>query len=139
MRAAFWCLEGDPPAIRAAREIVKSLGGQSFSIKPNKKALYHAAAVMVSGHTVALFDLAIAMLIKSGLSRRRAREILLPLIESNIRNLSKLDVGRALTGSFVRGDAATIQRHLRALRNSNQRDALEVYRVLGKRSLELAV
>src|SRR5215813_1455920 len=53
LRGAFWCVEGDPPATRAAREIVKRLGGHSFSIKSNKKPLYHAAAVMVAGHTVA--------------------------------------------------------------------------------------
>lgn len=139
LRAAYWCVEGDPAGTRAAREIVKRLGGHSFSIKSNKKPLYHAAAVMVAGHTVALFDVAVAMLIKSGVSRKRAREILLPLIKSNVRNLAKHGPERALTGSFVRGDAATIERHLGALKTSDEEDALAVYRILGKRSLQLAV
>ena len=138
LRGAFWCVEGDTTAAKVARRIVEDLDGQSFSIKAHNKPLYHAAAVMVSGHVVALFDLALGMLIKSGLSGKRAREILLPLIQSNARNLVEREPAQALTGSFARGDTATIKRHLRALTASNEKDALAVYRILGKRSLELA-
>src|SRR6266576_1260027 len=96
LHGAFWCVEGDTFAIRAARRIVKNLDGQSFSIEADKKPLYHAAAVMVSGHIVALFDIAIGMLVKSGIPAKRAREILLPLIQSNARNLARVDPPRAL-------------------------------------------
>jgi predicted short-subunit dehydrogenase-like oxidoreductase (DUF2520 family) len=138
LQGAFWSVEGDRRAGNAARRIVADLGGESFSIAADKKPLYHAAAVMVSGHTVALFDMAIEMLERSGLSAQRARQVLLPLVESNARNLATVDVVKALTGSFARADLATIQRHLRAISSSKFKDALEVYRLLGKRSLKLA-
>lgn len=138
LRGAFWCVEGDRLAVEAARRIVRDLDGEGFSIRADKKALYHAAAVMVSGHVAALFDLAIGMLIKSGLTRKRAREVLLPLIESNVRNLAVAEPEQALTGSFARGDAATIKRHLRTLAMNKEKDALAAYRILGERSLQLA-
>ncbi|HZE68593.1 MAG TPA: Rossmann-like and DUF2520 domain-containing protein [Pyrinomonadaceae bacterium] len=138
LRQAFWCIEGDRAAVKAARRIVKNLDGHSFSIEPDKKPLYHAAAVMVSGHMVALFDIAIGMLVKSGLSRKIAREILLPLIQSNARNLAGVDTARALTGSFARGDLATVERHLRAMADNGLKEETALYSILGSRSVELA-
>ncbi len=135
---AFWCIEGEPAARKVARGIVRDLRGESFSIKADKKPLYHAAAVMASGHVVALFDIAIEMLVSSGLTAERARELLLPLVESNTRNLSTLDPARALTGTFARGDFSTVQRHLLALSTSGLREALVVYKLLGARSMVLA-
>lgn len=135
---AFWCVEGKRAATKVARIIVSDLGGQSFSIKADKKPLYHAAALMASGHVVALFDIAIEMLVSSGLTAERARELLLPLVESNTRNLATLDPARALTGTFARGDFATVQRHLLALSTSGLKDALTVYKLLGARSMVLA-
>ena len=138
LRGAFYCLEGDPSAIRIARQIVSDLRGKSFSIQPEKKALYHAAAVMASPHLVALFDLAIEMLAACGLSKKKAKEILLPLLETTLNNLKVTDTRRALTGTFARGDLATVKRHLSALSAREFADTLEVYKLLGLRSTRLA-
>jgi predicted short-subunit dehydrogenase-like oxidoreductase (DUF2520 family) len=138
LRGASFCLEGDKAALKLAGEIVRDLGGSSFSIRAENKALYHAAAVMSSGHVVALFDLANEMLAACGLSRTSARRILLLLVESTIRNLRDSDSAAALTGTFSRGDVATVQRHLRALSEKNLEQAAKVYKLLGLRSLELA-
>src|SRR3989442_6245612 len=37
LRGAFYCLEGDPSAMRVARLIVSDLRGKSFSIQPKNK------------------------------------------------------------------------------------------------------
>ena len=137
-RNAFFAIEGDQPAMRVARSVVRNLGGQSFSISPDAKALYHAAAVTASGHVVALFDIALEMLARCGLSRPRARQILLPLLESTARNLSSKDPARALTGTFARGDVSTARRHLASIKSHKLRDALAAYLLLGQRSLLLA-
>jgi predicted short-subunit dehydrogenase-like oxidoreductase (DUF2520 family) len=137
LQAAFYCLEGDPEATRLARRIVRDLGGRSFSIDSRQKALYHASAVMASGHMVALFDLALEMLTRCGLNEATARKVLMPLIESTVRNLSNSTPARALTGTFARGDLATVRKHLEALISEGQGDALAAYRLLGKRSLKL--
>jgi len=132
---AYWSVEGDKGAVQTGKAIVRDLGGKSFSIRTEDKPLYHAAAVMVSGNVVALFDVALEMLAQCGIKRQDAHNILLPLIASSVRNLETKDTAQALTGTFSRGDVETVKRHLAALRGNQ--DALELYRLLGKRSLKL--
>jgi predicted short-subunit dehydrogenase-like oxidoreductase (DUF2520 family) len=136
LRHAFWCVEGDKRAVRLGRAIVGDLDGKSFSISSDKKPLYHASAVMVSGNVTALFDVALEMLGECGLSRKEAQAALLPLLASAVRNLEEMDPSRALTGTFARGDLETVKRHLQALKKN--KSALEIYRLLGLKSLELS-
>lgn len=138
LREAFFCIEGDGGAVRVARKIVRDLGARAFSIKTQDKALYHAAAVMASGHMVALFDIAAEMLTACGLNAQKARSVLTPLTRSTLENLSRLEPARALTGTFARADIATVRKHLEALRSSALHDALAAYILLGQRSLRLA-
>jgi predicted short-subunit dehydrogenase-like oxidoreductase (DUF2520 family) len=138
LRGAYYCVEGDPAAVRLARKIVRDLEGESFSINRKDKALYHAAAVMASGHMVSLFDIALEMLARCGLTEKRAQAVLLPLVRSTLENLTARDPSHALTGTFARADTATMRRHLDALRSGDMADALAAYRLLGRRSLRLA-
>ena len=138
LAGAFFCVEGDPHAIRVARRIVRDLKGSAFSIPTGKKALYHAAAVIASPHTTALFDLAVNTLVAAGLDRKTARRVLIPLLESTVQNLKTSDPADALTGTFARGDIATVKRHLKALSGREHKQVLQVYRLLGLHSLELA-
>jgi predicted short-subunit dehydrogenase-like oxidoreductase (DUF2520 family) len=137
LAGAFWSVEGDAAALRMGKAVVRDLGGQSFSIRSEDKPLYHAAAVMVSGNVVALFDVALEMLMRCGLDRKTSRAILLPLIASTVRSLQTKDPAQALTGTFSRGDLETVKRHLAALKKSELADALELYRILGQRSLKV--
>jgi predicted short-subunit dehydrogenase-like oxidoreductase (DUF2520 family) len=136
LRSAFWSVEGDQRAVRLGKAIVRDLDGKSFSISSENKPLYHAAAVMASGNVTALFDVAIEMLAECGLTRRQAQSALLPLLASAVRNLEKMNPAQALTGTFARGDVETVKRHLALLKNNKA--ALEMYRLLGLRSLDLA-
>lgn len=138
LRRAFYCVEGDARAVRAARRVVRDLGGRSFSIRPEDKALYHAAAVMTAGHVVALFDTALETLRRCGLDERQAREVFLPLLRSTVENLSTQTPERALTGSFSRADAETVLKHIESLRELRDSDALSTYIALGEHSLKLA-
>ena len=138
LRGAFYCLEGTRKAKTMAASLVRDLGGSSFTIKPENKALYHAAAVMASPHLVSLFDLATELLAACGLSRRQSQQVLAPLLESTVNNLKTSNPQRALTGTFARGDVATVRRHLQALAGNELAEALEVYKLLGLHSLKLA-
>jgi len=135
LEGAFWSVEGDSSALRLGKKIVRDLGGKSFSIRAEDKPLYHAAAVMVSGNVVALFDVALEMLAECGLDRKTARAVLLPLIASTVRNLETKTPEESLTGTFSRGDVETVKRHLAVLKHNEVKD---LYRILGMRSLELA-
>jgi predicted short-subunit dehydrogenase-like oxidoreductase (DUF2520 family) len=134
----FFCVEGDRRAVQAGHEIVRALGGRAFSIEPESKALYHAAAVMASGNLTALFDIAIEMLKECGLSGRNARQVLLPLVQSAVTNLASMEPAQALTGTFARGDVTTVRRHLSTLQEHSLAEALAAYVLLGQRSLTLA-
>lgn len=138
IEGAFWSVEGDTGAVRLGKAIVHDLGGESFSIKTADKPLYHAAAVMTSGHVTALFDVALEMLVECGLTRQTARRILQPLLASTVHNLETKDPAQALTGTFSRGDVETVKRHLAALKDHELADALELYCRLGKRSVKLS-
>jgi predicted short-subunit dehydrogenase-like oxidoreductase (DUF2520 family) len=138
LRRAFYCVEGDARAVAAARRVVRDLGGESFSIRAEDKALYHAAALLTAGHTVALFDIAAELLARCGLRPELARRVLLPLLRSTLENLSSQTTERALTGTFARGDAETVRQHLAALRDAREPESLLTYALLGGRSLRLA-
>jgi len=137
VRGAFWSVEGDRRAVRLAKMLVRDLGGTSFSIRSADKALYHAAAVMTSGSVTALFDVALEMLVAAGLTRKIARQVLQPLLVSTVHNLETKDTSLALTGTFSRGDVETVKRHLAALKQHQLEDALNLYRLLGERSLKM--
>lgn len=141
LRAAFYCIEGNKRAVTLAKAIALDLGGTPILIKPEQKALYHAAAVMASPHLVALFDLAVQLMVMSGVRSSDARRMLLPLVDSTVKNLHARAPSSALTGTFARGDIGTVERHLIALSKGSPKpppEAVEIYRLLGLRSLQLA-
>jgi len=138
-RGVYFCVEGDPRAVEAAKLITGELGGEVFTIAAEKKALYHAAAVMTSGHTVALFAAAAEVLAECGLSGETAREILLPLLSSTAANLERAAPKDAITGPFARADIGTVERDLDALIADADADAKKLFLILGERSLRLAL
>lgn len=135
---SYFCVEGDPQADTLAAEIVTDLGGKPFSISTKYKTLYHAAAVMACGHLVALFDSSVEVLTHCGLSEEESKEILLPLVKSTVDNLGTQSNSAALTGTFGRADIETFGRHLTTLNENVSDELLEIYLLLGERSLELA-
>jgi predicted short-subunit dehydrogenase-like oxidoreductase (DUF2520 family) len=135
---AYFSLEGDPAAVKTGRKLVRDLGGQALQIQPEMKALYHAAALMASPNLTALLDIALEMLTRCGISPSRARQVLLPLVESTLANLISQDPRAALTGTFKRGDLATTIKHIKAMKSEKLFEALHAYTVLGNRSLTLA-
>lgn len=136
---AYFCVEGDKKAVETARIIVEDLGGIPFSIEADDKALYHASAVMACGHLTALVDASLEMLVNCGVSRELGKQILMPLIESTIRNLNRLTPSEALTGPFARADLETIDRHLDSLEPLADEQLIGIYLILGERSLDLAL
>ncbi len=137
-RGAYFCVEGHPDAVAVGETLVNDLGGRPFTIDTKFKTLYHASAVTACGHLVALFDSAVEMMTKCGLSAEDSKKILLPLVKSTVQNLGEQSTSAALTGTFARADIETFTHHLTALNQYVSDDLLEIYLLLGERSLELA-
>ena len=132
----FFCVEGDSAATEIAKQLIESIGAEAFEIRSTDKGIYHAAAVMASPHLTALLSLSIELLTKCGLTEQRATEVLMPLVNSTIDNLSKQGAVDALTGPVKRADVTTIERNLDALSGANP-VAEEVYRVLSVQAIRL--
>ena len=137
VRSSFFCIEGDPRAVRAARRLIGRIGASHFEIATAMKGLYHAAAVMASGGVIALVSISVEMLSRCGLSDDEAMRILLPLVEGTIANVRAVGTARALTGPVRRGDAGTVERNMKAMEEMDQ-DWVEAYRLLSRRGVELA-
>ncbi|MBX3243682.1 MAG: DUF2520 domain-containing protein [Acidobacteria bacterium] len=134
-QGAYFCVEGDEPAISTASDIVSALEAHSFTLDTGLKPLYHASAVMSAGHIVALFDMAIEALSRCGVEN--AQEILRPLLASTTSNLQEQSTGQALTGSFARRDHETVKAHIKALKANLPAEVLAAYLLLGERSLKI--
>jgi len=98
--------------------------------RPPQGALYHAAGVIASNYVVTLAWLARRLFQRAGIPADGALEALLPLTTRAVENLREVGIPQALTGPLVRGDLATIARHLSALEREAP-EALPVYRALG--------
>ncbi|BDU69804.1 NADP oxidoreductase [Geothrix oryzae] len=108
---------GTPLAITGAvpdalRRAFGDLGFAAFDLPAELKPLYHAAAVLTSGHAATLWLGAAALLRAQGVALPGRG--LLPLAEATLRNVAlRGSAGR--TGPFPRGDEATIARDVEAL------------------------
>ena len=134
---SYFCLEGFAAAVEAATELVSFLGGNPFTIETSFKPLYHASAVMASGNVTALFDGAMEMLSACGLDRTQAQAVLLPLLQSAVANLAGQSTEDALTGPYVRGDLAALERHLRAFDGVIDENLERIYLLLAERSVQM--
>jgi len=135
---AYFCLEGDESATAAARNITAALGGNAFFIDKAFKPLYHASAVLASGHLVALVSTAVKTLTACGIAPFEARNILLPLIKSSVANLAEQLIPAALTGPFARSDVDAVTRHLDAFDKVGLEAEKDIYIELGLEALRVA-
>lgn len=136
LKTAYFCLEGSEAAKEVGREIADKIGAGWFEISPDRKPLYHAAAVLAAGHLVALLDAANEAMTSAIGSD--AQKFLLPLVKSVVANLENRAPEESLTGPIARGDADTVGRHLEALKSTVSGNLADVYISLAERSVEIA-
>jgi predicted short-subunit dehydrogenase-like oxidoreductase (DUF2520 family) len=125
-----FAIEGDAPAVRASRAIVKELGGKAYTIRRQDKVAYHAWGTFASPLLTALLATTEHVAAAAGLNRREAKRRMLPILQQTLANYAALDAAGAFSGPIVRGDVETIRRHLRVLRKVPE--AGEVYAALAK-------
>jgi predicted short-subunit dehydrogenase-like oxidoreductase (DUF2520 family) len=119
-----FAVEGDTQAVRAARQIGRSLGGSPVRIPGGKKILYHAAATMAASNVLAVEEAATQLLISVGMKRGPATRALLTLTRQVLENMERLGPRAAWTGPLSRGDFRVVEAHLEALRESPAEFAL---------------
>jgi predicted short-subunit dehydrogenase-like oxidoreductase (DUF2520 family) len=109
-------------------DIAARLGMTPFPLADEAKPVYHAASVVASNYLVTLTHAAASLLERAGIGRDEALAALRPLQHRTV------DVaGRPPTGPIARGDAATVEAHLRAVGPELE----PLYRALGRATLPL--
>lgn len=103
-------VEGPPEARDAAAFLARALG--MVPVTCDDPVAWHLAASMVSGHLAVLFLDAVSVLADAGVPN--AADLLLPLARESL-NRAAVAGDDAITGPAVRGDEATISKHLARL------------------------
>jgi predicted short-subunit dehydrogenase-like oxidoreductase (DUF2520 family) len=128
-----FAMEGDAKAVRMARRIVRDLGGQSFALREDRKAAYHAWGSFASPLLVALLVTTERVAGEAGVRRAEARRRMLPIIRQTLANYAERGPDRSFSGPIIRGDGSTLEKHLRLLRKLP--DARHVYLALARSAL----
>lgn len=130
-------ITADERVLPWAEGIVGDLGGRPFFVRDEDKALYHAAACMASNYLVTLMYLVEEVYGVMGLGRKEAMRAFWPLVRGTIANLEEKGTIASLTGPIARGDAGTVEKHMRSFRG--RCPALTgIYREMGLLTVDLA-
>lgn len=133
LKDVAFAVEGDAAAVKFARVVVRRLGGGFFRIPKSRKAAYHAFGAFTSPLLIALLATSEQVARAAGMSPATARRRMLPIVRQTISNYANLGPGEAFTGPIVRGDVATVRKHLQALKNVPEAGA--VYEALARAAL----
>ncbi len=137
LRGVAFAIDGEGPAVLWAERIAALLDGRALRIAPERRPLYHAAAVMASNYAVALVDAAVILMSAAGVEEDQALRAIDPLARASLHNALTLGPTKALTGPIERGDMETVSAHLRALAQEPE-PVRNLYRAAGLQALELA-
>jgi predicted short-subunit dehydrogenase-like oxidoreductase (DUF2520 family) len=131
LEGRVFAIEGDVAAVRAARSLARTLGGQIVLLASAGKPLYHAAASMAAGQVLAQVEAAIQIFASLGMKRREALRALLPLTRQVLENQERLGSRAAWTGPLARGDFRVIAEHEKALLSCSG-EYLAAYRAMNR-------
>ncbi len=137
MKGTCFTFDGDEAAAPVAEKIVEALGGRMVRVRPEGRALYHAASCVLSNYLVAVADLGMIMLVLSGMDKAEAARAARPLLAGTVENIGRVGVPAALTGPISRGDVETVTRHLAAL-SRLPREIRRLYCSLGLYTVRVA-
>ena len=136
LAGSSFAVEADEPLRSQLRGLVASLRGHLIDVPADGRALYHAAAVLAGNAPLALLARASSLLAEAGVAPGDAHRALAALLAGAAANAADAGPASALTGPVVRGDAATVARHLGVL--GADPSTRELYRRLGLETLALA-
>lgn len=131
----YCSLEGDVQALEIISPLLAGIGGQSFLLAKESKALYHAACVFSSNYIVTLSAMAEDCYQKAGLPFDLAKPLVNSMMTQSLNKLKDTSAVKALTGPIQRGDKETLKKHLHVLKPFSELE--QVYKSLGKSTVPL--
>ncbi len=137
--AGTYCgFEGSKPAVSTLKSIFKDLKANCFDINPERKAHYHAAAVLSCNYLNVLIELGLQTYEKAGIDREVSMHILEDIAKDTVSNIFSSSPSKALTGPIARGDVSTVQKHIDAFESNSDNKLLNIYKALGEVAIELS-
>lgn len=130
---APFTIEGADTKLTVVSDLFVAMGNAVHIVTAENKVRYHAAAVFASNFIVALAEISTNLLAECGFGELE-QQLFLPLMQTNLDNIMKNGVSKALTGPVERGDVATIKKHLSKL----TRDEHDIYQHLSRKLIEIA-
>ena len=115
LKGCFVAIEGAPAAARLARRLARQLGATPWTVLPERKPLYHAAASLAAGGTAALVAVASRAAAAAGLPGPDALREFAALAASAAENVRRRGFPAGATGPLARGDRKTLALHRRAM------------------------
>ncbi len=112
LAGSFIGITADEPLATILGDLARTIGATPIRIDDAHKPLYHAAAAAAANFVVASLAMSERLLATAGVDRSAIR----PLVEAIVENSFALGPGDALTGPIARGDVATVERQLLAVR-----------------------
>lgn len=134
---AYFCIEGDDKRLHIIENLLQACGNPYFTLKPEQKTLYHAAACMLSNFLVTLVHSGMNLMENIAVDRAVAFEAMLPLMNNTLQNILELDAPQALTGPIARGDVSTVAKQLAAI-SSGSGEQLPMFAFMAQETLKLA-
>jgi predicted short-subunit dehydrogenase-like oxidoreductase (DUF2520 family) len=125
-----FAIEGDRMATKSARQIARRLGGEPFLIGKRDKGAYHAWGAFASPLLTALLVTTEQVAGAARIPRASTRRMMLPILRQTLANYAKHGPAKGFSGPLIRGDAATVAKHLGVLRCIPL--ARDVYRALAR-------
>ncbi len=104
-------IEGDPAAVELGERLIARLGATAYRIPSEAKPLYHAAATLAAGGTMALLAVAVRAACAAGVPESRARPALARLAAEAATATATRPFAEAFTGPIARRDAETVRSH----------------------------
>ena len=131
-------IEGDERATASMRAIARTIKAKPFLIPPEKKTLYHVAAVFASNYFVTLLSAVERTGAALNIPREEIAALFQPLIRQTLDAVLHSSPREALTGPIARNDRDTIRRHIDALKDLGDEQTLSLYIELGLATARLA-
>jgi predicted short-subunit dehydrogenase-like oxidoreductase (DUF2520 family) len=133
LKGVPFAVEGDVRAVRIATRIARDLGGDPFRISKSSKPAYHAWGSFTSPLVISLLVTAEEVAALAGIRPRLARKRMLPILQQTLANYGRKGGAPAFSGPIIRGDVATLGKHLAVLRKLPR--ARAVYLALARSAL----
>jgi predicted short-subunit dehydrogenase-like oxidoreductase (DUF2520 family) len=132
LEGAAYGVTATPEFRPVAETLVLELGGEPIWVPESARPGYHAGLSMASNHLITLVNDSQDVLRAAGVED--PVRLLAPLLTASLDNVLRLG-DDALTGPIARGDRATVQAHIRALRGSKY---LQPYLAMALRTMQRA-